>query len=149
MIAWLESLSPAFVWALVGGVLVLFELVLPGFFLLWFGLSGLVTALVCACVPLNFPFSLLIFSAIALLTLFGTHSFYKKMQKGSPSLSLNRRGKQLVGQIFILDSAIVNHQGRLKVLDSLWSVRGPDCPAGTKVRVVKVEGNALYVEITG
>ena len=42
---------------------------------------------------------------------------------------LNRRGEQLVGQVFHLESAIVDGRGRLKIGDAFWTAEGPDLPA--------------------
>ena len=49
---------------------------------------------------------------------------------------------------FLLSNeAIVHGYGRIRVADSSWRVRGDDCPAGAKVRVVAVEdGSLLRVE---
>ena len=49
------------------------------------------------------------------------------------------------GEIFHLTEPIVDGRGRMKVADTMWRVAGPDLPAGTKVRVVAVEGTVLRV----
>ncbi|MCG8379509.1 MAG: NfeD family protein, partial [Proteobacteria bacterium] len=58
----------------------------------------------------------------------------------------NRRGEQYVGRIFTLEEPIVNGVGKVKVDDSTWKVMGVDMPAGTKVRVLSVDGTILNVE---
>jgi membrane protein implicated in regulation of membrane protease activity len=53
----------------------------------------------------------------------------------------------MVGTDFYLDEPIVRGYGRMRVGDSSWRVKGADCPAGAKVRVVAVEeGSLLRVE---
>jgi membrane protein implicated in regulation of membrane protease activity len=59
---------------------------------------------------------------------------------------LNRRGAQLVGQVFPLESAIVDGRGRLKIGDAFWRAEGRDMPEGTRVRIVAVEGGSVRVE---
>jgi len=46
---------------------------------------------------------------------------------------------------FILDEAIVNGRGRMRVDDGIWTVEGTDLPAGSKVRVTEVSGATLRV----
>jgi membrane protein implicated in regulation of membrane protease activity len=47
----------------------------------------------------------------------------------------------------VLAEPIVNGSGRAKVRDSTWQVRGPDAPAGARVRVTGVaDGVVLTVE---
>ena len=60
---------------------------------------------------------------------------------------LNRRGEQLIGRRFVLDSAIVNGQGKARVGDSLWLVEGPELPMGAAIEVVAVDGSTLKVRV--
>jgi len=41
---------------------------------------------------------------------------------------------------------MVDGEGRVRVGDSVWKVRGEDLPAGTKVAVKGVDGTILLVE---
>ena len=45
-----------------------------------------------------------------------------------------------------LEQAIIDGSGRAKVDDALWVVAGPDLPAGSRVRVVAVDGMTLKVQ---
>ncbi len=59
---------------------------------------------------------------------------------------LNRRSEALLGQDFVLDEPVVAGRGRIRVDDTVWSVHGPDLPAGTRVRVSGVDGAILRIE---
>jgi membrane protein implicated in regulation of membrane protease activity len=59
---------------------------------------------------------------------------------------LNRKSEQLIGKVLPLHQAIVNGQGRVKLGDALWTVDGPDLPAGTQVRVIGATSMILKVE---
>ena len=48
--------------------------------------------------------------------------------------------------VLTLDQAIVGGRGRVRIGDSSWIAEGPDLPAGTRVRVVAVEGVVLKVQ---
>ena len=59
---------------------------------------------------------------------------------------LNRRSDALVGRVFTLDKPIMDGSGTVRVDDTIWRVSGPDCPAGSKVKVVRADGASLTVE---
>ena len=60
---------------------------------------------------------------------------------------LNRRADALVGRTFTLEKPIVDGHGTVRIDDSVWRITGADVPAGRRVKVVRVEGTALKVEL--
>jgi membrane protein implicated in regulation of membrane protease activity len=68
------------------------------------------------------------------------------MHERSDQPNLNRRAEQYIGRRFVLETAIVNGQGKARVGDSLWLAEGPDLPAGSPVEVVGVDGSTLKVK---
>ena len=54
---------------------------------------------------------------------------------------------RLVGEMVTVVEPIDNGRGRVKVGDSVWLCRGPDAPAGARVRVVGAEASVLQVEL--
>jgi membrane protein implicated in regulation of membrane protease activity len=40
---------------------------------------------------------------------------------------------------------LVGGEGKVRIADTVWLARGPDCAAGTWVRVVSVDGPYLVV----
>ena len=59
---------------------------------------------------------------------------------------LNVRGQQYVGRSVVVEQAIENGRGRVRVGDTLWSAEGPDTPAGTSVTVTGTRGTVLVVK---
>ena len=59
---------------------------------------------------------------------------------------LNLRATQLYGRIVRVEEAIEHGRGKVRVGDTLWSVEGPDVPAGAEVRIVSARGTLLCVE---
>ena len=53
---------------------------------------------------------------------------------------LNRRTEALVGRVFTLEKPIVDGIGTVRIDDTIWRVRGPDCPAGSRVKVTQADG---------
>jgi membrane protein implicated in regulation of membrane protease activity len=66
-------------------------------------------------------------------------------QAGSEQPLLNRRGAQHIGRVVCVSEPIAGGEGRVRVADTVWRARGPDCAAGTWVRIVAVEGAYLVV----
>jgi inner membrane protein len=59
---------------------------------------------------------------------------------------LNRRAEAYVGRVFTLERPIVDGVGAVRIDDTVWRVRGPDCPAGSRVRIARADGPNLLVE---
>ena len=59
---------------------------------------------------------------------------------------LNRRGSQYIGRQVCVSEALIGGEGKVRIADTIWSARGPDCAAGTWVKVVAVDGARLVVE---
>ena len=141
--------SPWFWW---GVALALFalEALLPGTFMLWLGFAAIGTALIEMVVPMSGPAQWMLFAILSLISV-GAGWQYKKRHPATVSDQplLNRRGEQLVGQVFVLESAIVDGRGRIKIGDALWVAHGPDLPAGARVRVLSINGTALQVDAAG
>jgi membrane protein implicated in regulation of membrane protease activity len=58
---------------------------------------------------------------------------------------LNRRAVQLVGRVLVVEEAIENGRGKVRVGDTLWAAEGPDTAAGKEVDVLSVQGTVLRV----
>ena len=135
-------------WFLLGLVLGIAEVFVPGTFLLWLGIAAGVVGLLLVLFPeLDWIYQWLIFALLAIIAVVVWLRYFKGYSDRSDDPLLNRRGHQYVDRVFSLDGPIVNGQGRLKVDDSTWKVSGPDCSAGSRVRVVDVDGVVLQVEV--
>lgn len=61
--------------------------------------------------------------------------------------ALNRRSAQYIGRKVLVVESLVGGEGKVRVADTLWRVCGPDCPSGTWVKIVDIEGTRLVVEL--
>lgn len=136
-----EGIGPAWLWILAGLILMGLELVLSGIFLLWLGLAAMVTGLVVALAPMPWPLQVLLASGLAVAFV-----LFASRRAKAPASTLNRGAQGLIGREFPLDAPIAGGEGRVRFDDTIWRVAGPDAPAGTRVRVVGVEGTVLRVE---
>ena len=72
---------------------------------------------------------------------------YSVQQRDLESASApHRMGERHIGQVITLPRGIENGAGRIKLVRQLWSVRGPDIPAGGKARITGVDGRVLIVD---
>lgn len=135
-------------WWIAAALMFVLEMALPGVLFLWLGLAALATGLVAFAgarlghLP-GWEVQALLFAALAVANL----ALARRLRgRSAPAPSaLNRRGDELVGRDFVLAEAIENGRGRVRVGDTLWLARGPDLPAGARVRVTGVEGTTLLV----
>jgi membrane protein implicated in regulation of membrane protease activity len=138
-------------WIVLGGVLLVLEILVPGVFLLWIGIAAILTgALSLQLLWLDawgWQVQVLVFLVLSLVSAYiGTRVMGKSDGSDTDEPLLNRRAEQLVGRTATLEEAIVNGRGRIRLGDTLWRVSGPDLPAGTRVRVKTAQNAQLVVE---
>ena len=137
-------------WWILGLTLLAAELLVPGVFLVWIGLAAIaVGALSLAFWTTAFwswEVQMLVFAALSVVFVLAGRRFYSRGGAESDQPLLNQRAATYIGRIATLGEPVVDGRGRLKIDDSHWPVRGPDLPAGTRVRVTGCEGHTLDVE---
>jgi membrane protein implicated in regulation of membrane protease activity len=139
--------NEAWLWLVVAAVLFATEMMVPGFFLVWLGFAATIVGVTLFFVPLSHQWQILEFCAASGLSVGAGWLFWGAGKTGDTDKPLlNLRGQQLVGQTFEVAEPIRLGRGRVQVGDSLWNARGPDLPAGAKVRVTGIDGTDLLVE---
>ena len=134
-------------WWILAGLLLLIEVMAPGFFFLWLAMAAGIVGLAMLLVPdIGWQYQLMIFSGLALISIIGFRKFQKAIPAETDQPTLNRRGSQYVGRTFTLDQPVVNGMGVLRVDDTTWRIAGQDLPAGSKVRVTGLDGVVLQIE---
>lgn len=148
LINWIAGYGP-WAWIVVGAVLLALELVMPGGFLLWLGVAGIITGLWAMFQPIDGAFQFLIFGVLSLVLIVVWMRFFKGREAPSDRPFLNRRAEAFIGHEAVLNEPIRDGFGRLSLGDTIWRVTGPDLPAGRRVRIVSADGAVLKVEATG
>lgn len=134
-------------WLAFGVFLLIVELLAPGMFFLWMAQAAGITGLLLFLLPgLGWEVQTTVFSVLSVFGVAIARRFFKRHPIESDQPLLNRRTAQYVGRVFTLDHPIVNGQGKIKVDDSTWKIRGEDCEAGTRVKVVDADSVVLVVE---
>jgi len=144
---WLKDLADHWWWVAAGATLGILEILLPGIFLIWVAVAAWVTALVVAFIPLTLAWQLVLFVALAFVTVFVGRQYYARNPVESADPNLNVRASRLIGQIVTVESAIEHGRGRVRVGDGVWNATGPDAPSGARVRIVAADGTLLTVEL--
>ncbi|MDP2793980.1 MAG: NfeD family protein [Sulfurisoma sp.] len=138
-------------WAVTGIALILAELAVPAFVLVWFGLGGLVMALVVAIAPsLDITAQLAIWLAVSLAF---TGVWFKVFKRGSHKTHIGMSDADVVGEIGILTHDVapfargeVRFQKPLVGADVWPCIADEEIKAGERVKVLTLEGSLLKVK---
>lgn len=134
-------------WLALGALLLIVELLAPGLFFLWMAQAAGITGLLLLVFPgMGWEFQWVCFSVLSVAGIAMARRYFKTHSIASDQPLLNKRTASYVGRVFTLEQPIVNGSGKIKVDDSIWKIRGEDCPVGTKVVVVGADGTMLLVE---
>ena len=133
-------------WMILAAALLALEMVVPGIFLMWFGVAAAVTGVIVFRYDISWQWQLIWFCGLSLATVLIAAKYLRKHPLESERPLLNERAVQLIGQSFSLADPIVNGRGSIKTGDTIWRVEGPDLPRGAPVKVIGVDGTLLKVE---
>jgi membrane protein implicated in regulation of membrane protease activity len=140
-------LDPAWLWLIGGTVLLIAELIAPGYFLMFIGAAALATGILSLVLPLVLAVQLGIFAVLAIVVarVGGKRAYASRYDHSSDPL-LNNPAGRLLGRIVIVTETVDRNGGRVRVGDGEWSARGGPAAIGERVRIVDIEGNCLKVE---
>ena len=137
-------------WWIVGFALLTLEVVLPGVYLVFFGIAALIVGTNAFFLGdtgwFGFAQQVVAFIVVSGVCLYLGRRWYGTAGESEDAPPLNRRTSRLIGRQAKLSEAIVDGRGRVAIEDSWWSVSGPDLPKGAHVRVIGAEGAVLQVE---
>lgn len=147
--SWPPNLEPHWWWLIAALLLGIAEMLIPGVFLIWLGAAAAVTGLLTLAFGLPVALQFLIFALAAFAAVYAGRRWFNANPIESADPLLNERASRLVGETVVVESAIENGRGRVRVGDGVWNCRGPDCETGSRVRVVGSDGTSLRVERAG
>jgi inner membrane protein len=133
-------------WLILAAVLLSLEVVIPGVHFLWFGLAATVIGIIALAIGITWPWQVLLFILLSVLVLLGVQRLVWPDSAISDLPDLNVRGQQYVGRSVVVEQAIANGRGKVRVGDTLWFAEGPDAPAGAWVTITGSKGTVLVVD---
>ena len=139
--------DPDWLWLIGGVVLLIAELIAPGFFLIFIGAAAIATGIATLLIGLPLALQMAVFAVLAFLSVrIGGRRAYATRYDYSADPLLNDRAGRLLGKVVVVVQPVDAHGGRVRVGDSEWSARGGPAAIGERVRIVDIDGNCLKVE---
>lgn len=86
-----------------------------------------------------------VFAAVVFALYFWRQYRERQMELNSP-LADHRLGLRHIGEVVTLERGLPGGTGSIRLGNREWNVRGPNLPAGAKVRVTGVDGTVLLVD---
>ncbi len=134
-------------WFILAAVLLLLEVMAPGTFMLWLGLAAFLVGLISFFVDWSWQYQFVAFAVFAIAAIPLWRRVGARASAPTDQPFLNRRADAFIGRVFTLEKPIVDGNGTIGIGDTVWRINGPDCPAGSRVKVAAVDGGTLRVEI--
>ena len=136
-------------WAVGGIVLILAELAVPSFVLIWFGLGALLVALVLAVAGIGLTTQLALWLAVSLALVAG---WFKIFKPGMHKTRIGMADANVTGEIGVLVRDVAPFEkGQVRFQkpilgDDVWDCNADETiKSGMRVRVQSVEGSFLKV----
>lgn len=142
----IDGLEPGWLWLIGGVILLIAEVIAPGFFLVFIGVAAIAAGLFTLLFHLGTAAQLALFVLYALLAVMIGRRFYANHGGNHDGPRVNDPAGRLVGKTGTVVADVDEHQGRVRLGDSEWSARGGPAAAGERVTITGVEGNCLTVE---
>lgn len=142
MAAWL-------IWTIVAVVMIVAEIFISGFFIVWFGVGAIPVIAVAYFFPSNIVLQLSSYIIFSIILLLSTRKVVKKLyQSGSQE---NVGANRMLGKPGVVLEEIDNATGKglVRVEHDQWraeSEGGSQIPKGAKIEVLRVEGTRLIVK---
>ncbi len=135
-------------WMFLAAVFIIGEIFTAGFFLLWFGIAAAIGGLL-AFLGLSIGWQLGVFVFVSGVLLIFSRRFAEKVSKKSSSYV---GAERLIGKKGIVIEEInpAQNKGFVRVEQEKWRAKNGDSksiPKGKKVKVIKMEGAHLIVEV--
>lgn len=136
------------IWLVFGIGLILLELVLPTFFILWFGIGAVLVSLIALAAPgLQLDMQGVLWVLLSSVT---TYLWFKLFKRKQPDVRWT--ADSVIGEVGLLTGSVSPFQkGRVRFQKPLlgneeWTcVADSDIAAGERVRLVAIEGNIARV----
>lgn len=131
------------IWLILAGIFIIFEMIIPTDFLIfWVGIGAAVTS-VCSAFINNITIQIVIFCISSIALIFCTKPFIRKFMKDNSDLHTN--AYSIIGKkgLVISDINPISGKGQIKVDNEVWSAKTNDSKIiqkDTIITVTAIEG---------
>ncbi|HVH37058.1 MAG TPA: NfeD family protein [Sphingomicrobium sp.] len=140
------NIEPGWLWTIGGLLLLIAEIIAPGFFLIFVGAAAIATGLFTLLFDLGLAPQLILFVIYSVLAVMIGKRWYAQPHDGDQAHSLNDPARRILGRVVTVVEAVDAHSGRVRLGDGEWPARGGPAAVGDKVTITAVDGNCLTVE---
>ncbi len=131
------------VWLILAGIFIIFEMIIPTDFLIfWVGMGALASC-VTSMFTDNLTIQISVFCISSILLIFCTKPFVKKFMKNVPDINTNAYSVLGKTGIVISDIDPISGKGQVKVGTEVWSAKTTD------TEVIKKDTQVIVKEIDG
>jgi inner membrane protein len=95
-------------------------------------------------VVLGWQAQVVVFVVLAVAAVLLGRRFYGRAGTDADGLANDRSARQ-VGRTAVLDTAITEGTGHIRLDDTIWRAEGPDLPAGARVRIAGYRNGRFQV----
>ncbi|MBP3708251.1 MAG: NfeD family protein [Clostridia bacterium] len=138
------------VWLILAGIFVIFEMIIPTDFLIfWVGVGAAITS-ICSIFIDNITIQIGIFCISSVLLLFCTKPFIKKFTKSSADMPTNAYSNIGKTGIVISDIDPISGKGQVKIGNEVWSAKSTNqeiIKKDTLIKVDSIEGVKVLVSV--
>lgn len=141
------TLQP-WVWLIIGIILITFEAIGVGGFLLGIGIAALCQALILLIFgSMSWQVQVVLFSINSIIFSVLYWKYFRSFNQKSDNSLINDRASQLIGKSVEINQPLVNGQGRVQIGDTLWKVESEDTlTEGSKATVISSKGMILILK---
>ena len=112
----------------------------------WFGIAAVIVGALGLTVDIAWEWQLITFAIISCITVFFARRYASPEVAASDQPELNLRAEQYVGRVVMVEEAISDGRGKVRVGDTVWNAQGSDAPQGARVKITGTNGTCLLVE---
>ncbi|MCK5896362.1 MAG: NfeD family protein [Cocleimonas sp.] len=126
--------------------LIILEIFSPAAFFLWLGIASATTGFILLIIPdVHWAIHFIIFSIFSIASVWLGRTWFKRNPIETDQPFLNQPNEEFIGKVYVVEQAIKNGAGRVKVGDSSWKATGEEAKIGERVRVTDVNSTVLTV----
>ena len=145
-----DFLQPEWIWLLIGILLVLFEFMLPGLLIIFFGFGACVVGLICFFADISINAQLIIFIAVSVVSLLLLRKYLKSIFVGHVTEKQDTKENlaEYIGQKVVVKKTIdVNLGGKVEFHGTSWQASAEsEIAEGAVVEIIGKDNLVLKVK---
>ena len=137
-----------FIWLVIAGIFTIVEIATVGFFIIWFGVAAVLTAVFSLFMPQAYMVQIIFWAISSVLLVLFTKKFTDKIKPETTATNVY----SIIGKRAVVTTVINNENGtgQVKVDGDVWSARTENyeetIPAGEPVEILRIDGVKVMVK---